>query len=221
MTKASIFIRCLAALCIAALMSATAHAASKKDPNKEALRRMQMQVKQAQDEKAALEQEKTALGQELETLRKKTVEIESATARANRGKVAAEKETEALKREKAELGEKITQLEKQLGESQQSLRDTRQSLQGETSQRQRLEQDLGVRDRELGACETKNAKLYRYQVELIDRAQSQGSFSALLAAEPFTQIKRVEIENILEEYRDKIDAERAGAASRATAGKAD
>ena len=42
---------------------------------------------------------------------------------------------------------------------------------------------------------------------MISRAQNRGSFDVLLEREPLTQIKRVEIENILEEYRDKIDNE--------------
>ena len=193
--------------CLALLVASPLHAAAKKDPAKEAQRRMQMQVKQAQDEKAAVEQEKTALGKELEALKKKSGEIESSVARANRSKAAAEKEAEALKQVKAEQSEKIAALEKQFGESQQSLRDTRQNLQQETSQKQRLEQNLGARDKELSVCETKNKKLYQYQVELINRAQSRGSLDALLEVEPLTQMKRVEIENLLEEYRDKIDNE--------------
>lgn len=193
--------------CLALLVASPLHAAAKKDPAKEAQRRMQMQVKQAQDEKAAVEQEKAALGQELETLKKKAGEIESSVARANRSKAAAEKEAEALKQVKTEQSEKIAALEKQFGESQQSLRDTRQNLQQETSQKQRLEQNLGARDKELSVCETKNKKLYQYQVEMINRAQSRGSLDALLEMEPLTQVKRVEIENLLEEYRDKIDNE--------------
>lgn len=193
--------------CLALLIASPLHAENKKDPNKQELRRMQMQVKQVQDEKVALEQEKAALGKELETLKKKTGEIESTVARANRSKAAAEKEAEALKQVKIELSEKIAALEKQFSESQQGLRDTRQSLQQETSQKQRLEQNLGTRDKELSVCETKNKKLYQYQVELINRAQNRGSLDALLEMEPLTQMKRVEIENLLEEYRDKIDNE--------------
>ena len=193
--------------CLVLIVASPLYAANKKDPAKEAQRRLQMQMKQVQDEKAAVEQEKAALGKELETLKKKTGEIESSVVRANRSRAAAEKEAEALKQGKIELSEKITQLEKQFSESQLSLRDTRQSLQQETSQKQRLEQNLGTRDKELGVCETKNKKLYQYQVELLNRAQQRGSFDALLENEPIVQMKRIEIENLMEEYRDKIDKE--------------
>ena len=183
------------------------HAASKKDPNKEALRRVQMQVKQGQDEKEILAQEKAALSQEMEALKKKTGGIEASVARANRARIQADEQAESLKREKDALTEKVADVEKRLSENEHSLRDTRQNLQQETSQKQRLEQTLGARDKELGVCETKNKKLYQYQVELINRAQNRGSLAVLLESEPLTQMKRVEIENLLEEYRDKIDNE--------------
>ena len=193
--------------CLVLVVASPLYAANKKDPAKEAQRRLQMQMKQVQDEKAVVEQEKAALGKELETLKKKTGEIESSVARANRSRAAAEKEAEALKQGKTELSEKITQLEKQFSESQLSLRDTRQSLQQETSQKQRLEQNLGTRDKELGVCETKNKTLYQYQVELLNRAQKRGSLDVMLEKEPFTGAKRIEIEILMEEYRDKIDSE--------------
>lgn len=199
--------------CLALLIASPLHAANKKDPAKEAQRRMQMQVKQAQDEKAAVEQEKAALGKELETLKKKTGEIESSVARANRSKAAAEKEAEALKQVKIELSEKIAILEKQFSESQQSLRDTRQSLQQETSQKQRLEQNLSARGKELSVCESNNQTLYQYHVELINHAQNRGSLSVLLEAEPLLGLSRVKIENLLEQYRDKVDEQKFKPAS--------
>ena len=45
-------------------------------------------------------------------------------------------------------------------------------------------------------------------MELINHAQNRGSLGALLEAEPVLGFKRVEIENLLEEYRDKVDAQK-------------
>lgn len=199
---------CVSAVFGVFLLGAPAHAANKKDPNKEALRRMQMQVKQAQDDKATAEGEKAALGQELAALKKKNSETELSMSRANSRRAAVEKELEAIKAEKSKLSEDLDQMNKKLGETQHDLDDTRQSLRQEASQRERAEQSLGMRTRELGSCETKNRKLYQYHVELINRAQSRGTLDTLLELEPLTQIQRVEIENLLEEYRDKVDTER-------------
>ncbi|GAO34719.1 hypothetical protein SCT_0099 [Sulfuricella sp. T08] len=197
--------RCLGALCTALLIATPVHAA--KDPDKEATRRVQAQLRKISDEKVVLEQDKATLNQELDTLKKKSGEMESSASSANKRKAVLEKETEALKQDKTKLSEQVEQLKKELAESQLALRDTRQNLQQETSQKQRLDQSLSTRGKELEVCETKNQKLYQYQVELINRAQNRGSLSALLDSEPVLGLKRVEIENILEEYRDKVDKE--------------
>ena len=198
------------ALSVALSLAATglAQAASKKDPNKEALRRVQVQMKQISDEKVALEQDKAAISKELDMLKKKSGELESSVSRVNHRKAALEKEVAALGEEKSKLSENIAQLQQALSESQLALRDTRQNLQQETSAKQRLEQNLSTRGKELEVCEVKNKKLYQYHVELINRAQRRGSLGVLLEAEPVLGFKRVEIENLLEEYRDKIDEQK-------------
>lgn len=197
--------RCMSALCAALLIATPVHAG--KDQNKESTRRVQAQLRKVSDEKAALEQDKATLSQELDTLKKKSGELESSASRANKRKAVLEKEAEALKQDKTKLSEEVEQLKKELAESQLALRDTRQNLQQETSQKQRLEQNLSARGKELEVCETKNQKLYQYHVELINRAQNRGSLGALLDSEPVLGLKRVEIENVLEEYRDKVNKE--------------
>lgn len=188
-------------------------AAPKKDPAKAALRQMQVQLKQAQDEKAALEQAKVELGTELDALKKKSSDLASTAARANRGKAALEKEVEALRQDKTKLTEEITQVKKELMESQLATRDTRQSLQQETSLKQRLEENLSARGKALEVCETKNKTLYQYHVELINRAQSRGSLAIFAEKEPVFGFKRVQIENLLEEYRDKVDEQKIRSSS--------
>ena len=188
--------------------AAPAQAANKRDPNKEALRRMQMQVKQVEDEKAAIEQDKALLSKQLDTLQKKSGELISAAARANQRKTKLEKEIQTLQQDQSKAVERVAQLNKELGESQLALRDTRQNLQQETNLKQRLEQSLSTGNKNLEICETKNQKLYQYHVELINRAQNRGSLDVLLEAEPVLGFKRVEIENLLEEYRDKVDAQK-------------
>ena len=197
------------------LVAAAPAQAAKRDPNKEALRRMQIQVQQVEDEKAALEQDKATLGKEFDALKKKTGELTSSAARANQGKARLEKEAEALRQDKAAFSEQVAALKKELGDNQKTLHDTRASLQQETSQKQRLEQDLSTRSKASEVCETKNQMLYRYDVELINRAQRRGSLETLLEAEPVLGLKRVQIENLLEEYRDKVDAQRVDPASAA------
>lgn len=198
------------ALCAALLVMAAlpVQAANKKDPAKEAVRRLQFQMQQISGEKAALEQDNAAITKARDALKKKSDELASSVARTKQRQAALEKEAEALKQDKGKLTEDIAQLKKELSESQLALRDTRQHLQQETALKQRLEQDLSARDKALNVCEIKNQKLYQYHVELINKAQNRGSLGVLLEAEPVLGFKRVEIENLLEDYRDKIDKQK-------------
>jgi septal ring factor EnvC (AmiA/AmiB activator) len=182
-----------------------AMASNRRDPNKEAIRRMQMQVKQAEDDKAAAEQAKADLQKQLDAEKKKSTEVESSLAHISRAKSAAEKAVDTLKREKTNLSESLAKVEQQLAETKKELHDTTGNLHQVSDQKQRLEQDLTRRNDELTSCEGKNKKLYQYEVELVNRAQQQGSLDVILEKEPLVGFKRVEIENLMEEYRDKID----------------
>ncbi|MFO1436125.1 MAG: hypothetical protein U1F34_07180 [Gammaproteobacteria bacterium] len=57
-------------------------------------------------------------------------------------------------------------------------------------------------------AETKNQKLYDYNVELMHIYAAKTCSDSLLQREPFTGIKQVEVENILEEYSYKLDQQK-------------
>jgi hypothetical protein len=67
---------------------------------------------------------------------------------------------------------------------------------------------LAARTQQVATCETNNLALYRHGRELIDQCRDRSATDALLRMERFTGIKRVEIENMLEEYRDRLDAQK-------------
>jgi chromosome segregation ATPase len=56
------------------------------------------------------------------------------------------------------------------------------------------------------ACEAKNAELYKFGKELVDGYDRQDLFSSIGAKEPFTRLKRVEIETLVQDYEDKLRA---------------
>ena len=63
-------------------------------------------------------------------------------------------------------------------------------------------------ERRLDDCSAKNTKLYEVNLELLDRYENKGVWDALLQREPVTQLKRVEIEGVVEEYKHKISQQR-------------
>jgi len=66
-------------------------------------------------------------------------------------------------------------------------------------------------------AEAKNLKLYEYNVELMNVYARKGVMDSLLQREPFTGIKSVEVENILEEYSYKLDGQKVDPALRPAA----
>jgi len=62
-----------------------------------------------------------------------------------------------------------------------------------------------------------NLRLFQIGNELLDRFEGKGVWAALKAAEPFTGRSRVELENIVQDYRFALDDQRVDARSAAPA----
>ena len=187
-----------------------AMAASNKDSKeRQALRRVQSQLNEVQQQKVLLEQEKTGLAEQMEELKKKSDGLESGVARANARRAALDREVEVLNKDKAELSGKLQSTTQEMTKKQ---AEAMQTLQHKEREIKRLEAELARQTRQGEMCEVKNGQLYQINAELMDKYQSKGVFGALLQAEPFTQLKSVEMENLLQEYRDKLDAQRVDGA---------
>ena len=76
-------------------------------------------------------------------------------------------------------------------------------------QRATLTANIVQKSKVIDACVSKNAKLYDYSLELVKLYENPSRYKQLVLTEPFSQIKRVELENILQDYNDKIDEQKA------------
>ena len=179
-------------------------AASANDKNvkkeRQAVRRMQQQLNEMQQQKSLLDQEKTTLEETLKNVSNETESHKRAAASAAARASRLEKDSEAAYREKAELSVQLQEAQKQ-----------NQELDG---QRKQLEQDLknkavalAKEGEQRNLCETNNGELYRIGRELVNWYADKGPLNAILEAEPFTGMKSVEMENLLENYREKLEAQ--------------
>jgi DNA repair exonuclease SbcCD ATPase subunit len=198
-----------AVLFLAGSLLPEAMAASNKDSKeRQALRRVQAQLNEVQQQKSLLEQEKTGLAEQMEELKKKSAALESGTAKANARRIDLDREVEDLSKDKVELSAKLQETSRGLQEMTKKQAEAMQTLQHKEREIKRFEAELAHQTRQGEMCQVKNAQLYQINAELMDKYQSKGVFGALLQAEPFTQLKSVEMENLLQEYRDKLDAQR-------------
>ncbi len=197
------------------LLDNSAWASDKRNSEHTALRRVQQQMQQVEQEKAALqqqvsgfEQEKSALSGEKDALAKKVQSAESRTAAEGRKRRSLEKELEAARKENQALQEQKAEVEKRLSELTAQQVDGARQLTVVQGEKKQTEANLVMREKQIASCEDKNLKLYQYGRDLIKQCRDHSATDVILRLEPVTGIKRVEIENVLEEYRDKLDAQK-------------
>lgn len=132
-------------------------------------------------------------------------------------------ERDALQAENSQLKNQVNDLNKRLGSlkktSENALAKSHESnsalsanlehitlnlRQTETAKNQ-LQETVVDQAQQIESCETNNVKMVQINRELVDRYEKKGAVDALLQREPLTQLKRVEFENIVQEYQDQID----------------
>jgi chromosome segregation ATPase len=145
------------------------------------------------------EQIKT-MGQEVVDTRSKAVGLQDQLAQSAQT-------MNQLQAERAQLIKAIEGTKRALEESRASEQQTLATAAQIKSEKAAVEVQMKGTKKELLECEDKNAKLYRYNRDILSAAQDRTLWDRLMRAEPFTQLKKVELENLLEEYRDKIDAQ--------------
>lgn len=167
--------------------------------------RVMQQLQQMSSERAALQAENAKLKEQLAQMKKDLdkaasgkVAIENRArqleASAGRGEAASKQSEEQLERTRGQLQELIVKF-----------RETAQTLRDVETDRSTVQSQLGLKERELKTCIDRNAGLYNLNSAILDRMENRGFWSSLGASEPFTKIKRVELENLIEDYKYRAD----------------
>lgn len=179
---------------------------------RELLRRVQGQLQQAQTQLGTLEQEKARLAQSLSEAEKARNAVQGRVARLNREVAQERQQREALQKdldlarqELAQLRTQLAQERERLAGTQGSLAETQARLRDTEAERQGLERAKARLERELAASEERNRALYALGRELMVRFENKTCGEILAEKEPFTGLRRVQTENLLEYYRDKLD----------------
>ena len=197
-------------LLLVAVITTPAWAANE-SRDKQMLRRMQQQVQQTEQARAQAEQEKNAALSDkaaaetelkkLDATARKLSTEQAARGRAESGLKSAQSEMEALKTRLAET-------EKKLADNMALQRATADKLaQTESAKKQTEQQLTGNRD-DLKLCQTHNGSLYTLGREMMQKYRDKSCQDALAQAEPFTGLKKIEVENLMETWRDQLDRER-------------
>ncbi len=84
-------------------------------------------------------------------------------------------------------------------------RATTVTLRDTELQRARLLQELTESKVTRDQCAQRNESLSKVTAEVLDRYEHQGAFSYMARAEPFTRLKRTQIENLVLEDRQRVE----------------
>jgi chromosome segregation ATPase len=195
-------------LALALTFSLPVSAADDKKAGKDQVKQLQQSQRKLEQEKAQLAQEKSQLDGELKDSKLKLVESKSRADAVSRQRATLGKELESVKVDKAVLAEKVAETEKKLIEAEQKLATANDAIRRLDGIKTQAEMNLAQRSQSLASCEAMNQAQHQYGVEILDKYQSKGCSSVLLQKEPFTGLKQVQIENMLETYREKFDRQK-------------
>ncbi|MBU1396666.1 MAG: hypothetical protein KKE84_11105 [Gammaproteobacteria bacterium] len=186
---------------------------------KQMLRRMQQQVQQLDRARAQSEQEKAealtdkeAAERELEKVRSDEAARKRQLASERAARSRAETGLKALQAESDALKVRLADTEKRLADSVALQQATAQTLAQVESAKKQTEGALAGKAHALQACQTDNGRLYAIGREMMVKYRDKSCQDALAQAEPFTGLKKVEVENLLEAWRDQLDREKINAA---------
>jgi chromosome segregation ATPase len=162
---------------------------------KNAMAKAQFMLKQATAEKAEAQQQATALQQQVDRLNRDLAAAQNAASAASAGqKKMQEGFNDTAEQWRQRDAKQLAQIEQLRAQSKE------QSEQGAA-----LDERLQVQTTNFNVCYGNNQQLLDLNRELLERYQSKGVFAALSQREPFTGRKQVEVENLVQDYRYKID----------------
>jgi hypothetical protein len=169
---------------------------------RDALRSATTQLRAAEDDRAKAEAASAALKKELEGV---TVQL------------AAAKRVPAKSARCVEDERKVDELGRKLAEQQAAATAAQQQLQSAASaasrsldeERAHQQAEVAALREKLAASETRNGRIYQVGRDIIDWLSRKGFGEALAAREPFLGLKRVELENVAQDFEDKLLEQRA------------
>jgi len=173
---------------------------------RDALRQATIQVRTLEDSQAALqakqsdlEKERDALRQQVEALSKGPKGGDPEAARAQGEAMAAE-----FNRRLAAENEQAVHLNETLEKWKAAYNQAAEVARAKEAERAKLAAEREGMDKRATSCEAKNVELFKVGNEILDHLKDVDVAEAMAAHEPFFGIKKVELQNLAQDYQDKL-----------------
>jgi chromosome segregation ATPase len=159
------------------------------DRLRDQLRSTLNELHELQDQQASLQAQKAAAEKERDGLKDELAKAQTKPAHAG--------ETAAAKAQAQALATQVVQYKAAVDQAN----GTAQQAQAD---RDKLQAALADAQKQLGTCADKNAKLLKIGNEILDAYQEFDVGEAIAANEPFISIHRVELENMAQDFDDRL-----------------
>ena len=193
--------RLLLAACIAASALGPAPARSAESPidtrMREALRSATSQLHALEEERSRWQATDAEQKKEIDSLK---AQLAAARSKARREQTLSPQLTRRLD-EQAEANQRLTS---SLTQCQAAVRDAAEVASATDQQRAQLTEQVSTLSKRATVCEEKNARLYQLTHEFAEQVEKEGSDALLGAVEPLLGFKHVHMENLSQDFQDKI-----------------
>jgi len=162
------------------------------DAMRRSAQEMESRARAAVSNLAVLQKEKEQLESTIATLEQKAIDMHKSCE-------------EAIGGQKEHFDALRTKYDQLVEESNRIIKDKNQQLTMVTGERETLNASLKQESFQHKRCREHNSRFATLTEELVQQYENKGVLSSIGQIEPFTKLKKVEIEKICQEYRDKID----------------
>ncbi|HEY0339969.1 MAG TPA: hypothetical protein VGC34_04125 [Steroidobacteraceae bacterium] len=153
---------------------------------------------QLQADNAKLKKTADDLKKQLDTANQQLNALKAGSTHGQAALAAAQRESETAAKNSADLKNKMQELVT-------NFRQTIANLHGVETERTQLQQQVAQDKTAFDRCVANNFALFEVNGEILDRYEHEGAFSHMARAEPFTRLKRTQIQNLVDEYRERAE----------------
>jgi chromosome segregation ATPase len=167
--------------------------------------RVLQQMQQLAAERTALQADNAKLKDEVADLKKKLDQATTDSAAVAARTKNLQQESALAVESKKQMAESLEKSRGQMQELISHFRETAQNLKSVEVERNELRSQLDARNRAYATCVDRNVGLYEINRETLDRLEKHGFWSEVRDVEPFTQLSRARLENLIDAYRYRIE----------------
>ncbi|HEX2584902.1 MAG TPA: hypothetical protein VHL14_07210 [Steroidobacteraceae bacterium] len=152
--------------------------------------------------------EKTRLQSENDAMKKQLEEMKAKLSKSGADQSVVQQQKRELDASNARQKESADALEQQRSKMQELIgkfRETAAQLQTMEADHEQLKSSVATREREYKTCVDRNAGLYFLNDEILHRLEDRSWWDKTSEREPFTRIARTRLENLVDEYRDRVE----------------